>query len=166
MRCIGAEDPPCLRCAKVKRNCVVPNSLSSTHTPSQELQVGENATSGIHGMGRPSRLDDSSELRPDSIEFPIYAHRLETGGLKDLTSGASRSNFDGTAQSSGHVKIMNLPSVYMTSPLGTIDAQLNANTVPDHHSQTEFLNQPTSINPSPASPRPDVLPNDLLKLLQ
>lgn len=166
MRCIGADNPPCMRCAKVNRNCVVPNSHRLTHTLSPELHVDENATSDFHGSGRPSHLNDSSEVRQDSIEFPLYSHRLETGELKNPQTGASRSNFDGTAQSSGHVKIMNLPSVYMTSPLGTIDAQLNANPVPDDHSRPDLLNQSTSTNPSSALSYPDILPNDLLKLLQ
>lgn len=167
MRCVGADNPPCVRCAKVRRNCVVPDSQRSTRGCSQEdIEIGCNAKSSFHQLSPLSRFNDSSEVQTDTTELPVHTQRFETGQSNDFQTSLPRWTNDDMTRPSEHVKIINLPSVYMNSPLGTIDAQLNANSVHDHHSQPEILIHASTNGPNSTSSRREIHQHDLLKLLQ
>lgn len=166
MRCIGADNPPCIRCAKVKRNCVVRDSQGSTNASSQLIQADESVTSSLHPLSPLTRFTNSSEARTNTLELPINGQRLEAGNADEIQSSLPRWTIGDMTQPSRHVKIINLPSVYMNSPLGTIDAQLNASSAPDHLSQREALVQSSSALPNSSPLRSDIPQSDLLNLLQ
>ncbi|KAK5048492.1 hypothetical protein LTR84_005582 [Exophiala bonariae] len=151
-----------MRCAKAKRDCVVPDSHRGSPALSQESQPNDNETSSYGGLSQLGNPENMPEVVPHTTETPSLAQQLVTGAPNNLQP---RINMGGTAKSSGHVKISNLPSVYMTSPLGTIDAQLLASSTSEVPSQLGLSNQ-TSSEPNFAPPPYEMRVNDLLSLLQ
>jgi hypothetical protein len=118
MRCVGAENPPCTRCAKAKRQCVIPPSRRSHH-----LAVAD----GPHEQGMQSaQFQDHASHSPSfatsagrAMATRTVTQARDATSISTHTSPASLGPFDMTQAAS-------LPSIYLTSPLHTIDAQLSS----------------------------------------
>ena len=123
MRCIGAADPPCARCAKSNRECVVrlPNRQQ------QRLSTRSQATAD-HSQRSPNALVGS---RPSPAASHSSAPRLlqqtasiQPQGLPQLPHGGS--------QTISVVDQTILPSIFSSSPITIATSKASEGGSPPH----------------------------------
>lgn len=85
MKCIGADNPPCARCSKVGRQCVVPNHNQIRPTPAGASSRGPvQSQSELQGFTTPSVLSGS----PNDVAIPpLLAETLPHIFGSNYTSG-------------------------------------------------------------------------------
>ena len=102
MKCIGSDDPPCARCAKAGRECIV-------HRPARANQTSTTNTPDSH-----ARTNETSHLRP---EQRAHSRQFEVdGGLHAERVGA-RPNHNFSPINANQPA---LPSIYTTPPYSTV----------------------------------------------
>ena len=118
MRCLGAENPPCQRCAKAGRKCIVlasrrgqqsANSRRRRDPATPELEVAlhqQNTPSSARSLGRLS----SDPLPPASAGALSVTYHLSP--ISHTTPGSTNQ--------SGQIASPGLPSVFSSSPIDVL----------------------------------------------
>ena len=131
MRCVGAENPPCQRCAKVNRRCNV------THYRRNRAVDHRQVTAVSQEPIPPSNTENQETIHVSDLSQPTV--ELPPTGTPSLA--ASERPQLGSLDRHQHVEVLNhndltsqeiesckrpfsLPSVYLTSPLSTLATQL------------------------------------------
>lgn len=155
MRCVGADNPPCVRCVKVGRTCHIPHAQETTQV------------AGSHQPSPLSQIHASSGLQHADMDTVNCMPSLATeDSTASRAAGRAGNRSNSSTQQSSHAKIINLPSVYMNSPLVTIDAQLKARSTAGYGLQSEILRQSSKHEPSPSLSPVEISHDSLVRLLQ
>ena len=106
MKCIGSDNPPCARCAKSGRECIVQrsgraNPTSGTNTPSSHVRVNEASSYSRPSASRQS-VGEGSRAQPELL-----------GARPHHSFSPINSNILGANESA-------LPSIYTTPPYSTV----------------------------------------------
>lgn len=116
MRCVGADNPPCARCHKANRTCIVPQPDG---TRSTRIDAGSSASNTDRvGLSMPSNgaaAMNSSSIMPDGV-LSATPPCLAYGKTPDKEPESMRSDSD------SH-EISRLPSIYSASPMTTVGSQ-------------------------------------------
>jgi hypothetical protein len=156
MRCVGSLNPPCDRCAKAKRHCVI--SERHRASPLQTRMSNTRIDGNRHGIDRPHH-DDRSYHRPaecprsDTTLTQISDRTIVTinGSPGDTAQASSQSSAIARSESSTDAhqqRRLVLPSVYSISPLTSADLESaymteEQNSRPSHDTRSP-LSPPTS----------------------
>lgn len=119
MRCVGADQPPCVRCRKAHRECIVAggsrisdlrDTQPDSHPRSDACEVGDQLL-GVDSSQYPSLCNLQQRL-PRSPDLTAAPH------------GDSRGRWHVDSSAHGHhpyrLPVTNLPSIYSTPPLQLI----------------------------------------------
>jgi hypothetical protein len=182
MRCIGAWNPPCFRCSKSGKNCVVMGSnfgkqqTRSSRTAQQERRYTQQlpGSSQIHGTP-----NDRGSQQADKLKSTYSKRIFELASPTESTSGLpterqhpqSRPDSPTDSIHLDNAPTLNLPSVYSTTPLAAVEAmtkRTDAVVVPDSRPEnTSFcgLNSAVDIGPNVNDPHA-VLKEHIIELVQ
>lgn len=151
MRCVGAENPPCQRCARVDRRCIVRYSRRSRaveddHEPaeSQSPNCPNSAENEATARTRLSR--QSIEVLPTQArEQATFEGTPDSPRCHDQQSCAT-DRIDAATEETGSCKHpFTLPSVYLTSPLSTLATQLGTIPARDDSSTATVPDKSTTV---------------------
>ncbi|KIW24899.1 uncharacterized protein PV07_10582 [Cladophialophora immunda] len=168
MRCIGADKPPCVRCSRTGRNCVVhasrrgqqqsANSLRKRQPPVSSpppdalyQQASQSTTCAATGSVQRSPLAHPTSPPAYSLQSPSY----KSGRV----SPASTSRPDQNVSSS-------LPSVYSSSPLDVLDSVASQQPLPEPWSQLESDGNAAPLGSSSRRNPNDIPDTTLVELIE
>jgi hypothetical protein len=127
MRCVGSMNPPCERCAKAKRQCVI-TSRDRTHP--QHVQGRLGSPQAYHnGYRRTADRSRSNDGLFDQASQHVHSRTLSSSGAeRDAvivhrpSTSSQASNID-HRDSASEARRLELPSVYSVSPLTSADLE-------------------------------------------
>lgn len=117
MRCVGADDPPCLRCVKAKRECIFSQSDGVCSASTHAGNSTNNSRPGSHSETVPSY--DSTAVNRRSI-VPNNVLNTAQSHPASQTASMDQSRWYSDADSR---EISQLPSIYSASPITTVESQ-------------------------------------------
>ena len=137
MRCVGSMNPPCDRCAKAKRQCIITNRVRTQ--PSQargSSSAGHDVKrrASEHSFQYSGLLGQRDDFRRSEHSFPALQRETTTTTLPDRSTkspeqfrhpasqAGSSSSGDATADTH-HQRHVVLPSVYSVSSLNIADLE-------------------------------------------
>jgi hypothetical protein len=130
MRCVGSMNPPCDRCAKAKRQCIITNRTRAQPSQLRAASIlnhhhDERRRASEHTFTNHNRLAQRDDYRRSESSFPASEREAtlpdrSTRSPEQIRQPSSQPNStsgsDVTAESHSHRPVV-LPSVYSLSPL-------------------------------------------------
>lgn len=118
MRCVGAENPPCIRCTKSGRDCVVQASRRGQQSANSQARRQPASSSSIDdGIPRRRQLSPLAQSAQHAQQWSPAAHPSPRASFT-LRRPTSNSYASPTSPS---VPSPALPSVFSTSPLDVLE---------------------------------------------
>lgn len=137
MRCVGSMNPPCDRCAKAKRQCIITNRVRTQPSQARSSSVAghdEKRRASEHSFVYSGFLNQRDDFRRSENSFPALQRESTTTTLPDRSTrspeqsrhpasqAGSTSSGDVTADSQPQRHVV-LPSVFSTSSLNIADLE-------------------------------------------
>ncbi|KIY00367.1 uncharacterized protein Z520_04052 [Fonsecaea multimorphosa CBS 102226] len=163
MRCIGAENPPCVRCSKTGRNCVVHASRRGQHQSANSLRkwqppVSSSPSDALHQQDSQNTTDAATSSVRRSP--PVHTATPPAFALQSPSYKGGRVSPASTSQPDQNVS-PSLPSVYSLSPLAALDSVALQQPLPESWSQP--ASDGIAVVPSASSRRnPKDVPDTVL----